>query len=141
MVLTSSGYVFTWGSGVQRLGHGNIKLEECSSIPCLDEGLREHNAFQISSGYYHCTVLVDPSPSIIRQSQEANFKKKQHSDVVFMIENEHVYANIEVLSQKSDYFAGMFWSNVRESINRVVKVPKHSYIYWKICVLVTLLSA
>ena len=124
-----------------RLGHEKSKLK-CCSIPCLAEGLLEHNIVQISSGPDHCAVLVDPiSPSIIRQSQQASFNNKEHSNVVFMIENEPVYANIEVLSQKSDYFAGMFWSNVRESINRVVKVPKHSYIYWKICVLVTLLSA
>ena len=37
-----------------------------------------------------------------------------------------IYANVDVLSQKSDYFASMFRSNLRESIERVVKVPNCS---------------
>jgi alpha-tubulin suppressor-like RCC1 family protein len=127
MALTSSGYVFTWGSvdyGV--LGHGNVKPKSLS-IPCLVEGLREHNIIQISSGYCHCGVLVEPSsPSIIRQSQQASFNNNQHSDVVLMVENQPLYANVDVLTQKSDYFAAMFRSNMRESIERVVQVPNCS---------------
>ena len=38
-----------------------------------------------------------------------------------MVKNEPIYANMEVLSQKSDYFAAM-----RESIEGVVTVPKCS---------------
>jgi hypothetical protein len=41
-------------------------------------------------------------------------------------ENEPLYANVNVLSQKSDYFAAMFRSNMRESIERVVKVTNCS---------------
>jgi len=42
----------------------------------------------------------------------------------FMVEeNEPIYANIEVLSQKSDYFAAKFRCNMRESIERTVTVP------------------
>jgi hypothetical protein len=124
MALTSSGYVFTWGYAEDgRLGHGKSKLK-CCSIPCLVEGLREHNVVQISTGDDYCAVLVDPtSPSIIRQSQQATFNNKEHSDVVFMVEDEPLYANVDVLSQKSDYFAAMFRSNMRESIERVVNVP------------------
>jgi hypothetical protein len=124
MALTSSGYVFTWGNtNYGRLGHGKSKLEWCS-IPCLVEGLREHNVVQSSCGDENCAVLVDPtSPSSIRQSQQASFNNKAHSDVVFMVEDEPLYANVDVLSQKSDYFAAMFRSNMRESIERVVNVP------------------
>jgi hypothetical protein len=43
-----------------------------------------------------------------------------------MVENEPLYANVNVLSQKSDYFAAMFRSNMRESIERVVKVTNCS---------------
>jgi RCC1 and BTB domain-containing protein len=124
MALTSSGYVFTWGYAENgQLGHGKSKLE-CCSVPYLLEGLREHNVVQITSGDDHSAVLVDPiSPSIIRQSQQASFNNKEHSDVVFMVEDEPLYANVDILSQKSDYFAAMFRSNMRESIGRVVKVP------------------
>ena len=127
MALTSSGYVFTCGNSVNgEVGHGNVK-RQCLSIPCLVEGLREHNVVQISSGPRHGAVLVDPAtPSIIRESQQASFNNKLHSDVVFKVENQSLYANIDVLTQKSDYFAAMFRSNMRESIERVVEVPNCS---------------
>jgi alpha-tubulin suppressor-like RCC1 family protein len=125
MALTSSGFVFTWGSaqfGV--LGHGNVKS---FFFPCLVEGLREHNVVQISSGYDHCAVLVDPtSHSGIRQSQQASLNNQEHSDVVFKVENEPLYGIVSVLTQKSDYFEGMFRSNMRENIERVVNVPNCS---------------
>jgi RCC1 and BTB domain-containing protein len=43
-----------------------------------------------------------------------------------MVENQPLYAHIDVLTQKSDYFAAMFRSNMRESIERVVDVPNCS---------------
>jgi hypothetical protein len=45
-----------------------------------------------------------------------------------MVENQPLYAHIDVLSEKSDYFAAtMFRSNMRrESIERVVQVPNCS---------------
>ena len=127
MALTSSGYTFTWGETENgRLGHANPKLR-CCSIPCLVKGLSEHNVVQISSDNEHCAVLTDPDNlSPIRQSQQISFNNKKHSNVVFMIDTVPLYANIEVLSQKSIYFAAMFRSNMRESIERVVKVPNFS---------------
>ena len=110
MALTSSGYVFTWGKGrgtTSCLGHGESKLKYIT-IPRLVEGLREHNVVQISSLCEHCGVLVDSSPSAIRQLQEVSFNNKEHSDVVIMVENEALYGNVDVLSQKSDYFAAIF---------------------------------
>merc|ERR1719276_463760 len=124
MALTSSGYVFTWGdTEYGKLGHGSINSEKSLTIPCLVEGLREHNVVQITSSPYNCAVIVDSQPSTIRQSQLASFNNKEHSDVVFMVENEPIYANIELLSQQSDYFAAMFRCKMRESIERVVTIP------------------
>ena len=123
MTLTSSGYVFTWGyAEYGQLGHGKSKLEYLT-IPCLVEELREHNVVQITGGYSHCAVIVDSKPSTIRQSQLASFNNKEQSDVVFMVENEAIYAYIEIISQQSDYFAAMFRCNMKESIERVVTVP------------------
>ena len=126
MALTSSGYVFTCGKVKDGLlGRQDDVNLNCFSFP---EGLREHNVVvQISNGYVHCAVLVDPnSPSSIPQSQQISFNNQEHSDVVFKVENQPLYANIEVLTQKSDYFAAMFRSNMRESIERVVNVPNCS---------------
>ena len=72
-------------------------------------------------------VLVDPNPSTIRQSQRESFNNQLHSDVVFMVENEPIYVNVDILSEKSDYFAAMFRCNMRESlVERVVQVPNCS---------------
>jgi hypothetical protein len=128
MALTSSGYVFTWGSaGNGRLGQGkSSKLR--LSIPCLVEGLRDHNVVQIRSRYHHCAAVVDPSHSFIRQSQHSSFNNKENSDVVFVVEKEPVYAKVDVISQKCEYFQTMFLvrSNMRESIERVVEIPNCS---------------
>jgi hypothetical protein len=45
-----------------------------------------------------------------------------------MVENQPVYAHIDILTQKSDYFAAMFRSSMRESIERVVNVPSCSKV-------------
>ena len=74
--------------------------------------------------YY--AAMVDPRPSAIRQSQQASFNNKENFDVVFMVEDELLHANAGVLSLKSDYFAAMFRSKMRKSIERVVEVPKWS---------------
>jgi hypothetical protein len=120
MALTSSGYVFTWGYE----GHYGSVKPKCLSVPCLVEGLREHNVVQITSCSQRCAVLVDPtSPSHIRQLQQASFNNQELSDVVLIVGNQPLYAKIEVLSQNCDYFAAMFLrSNMRESIERVVDV-------------------
>jgi len=128
MALTSSGFLFSWGSSEYgALGHGNVKLK-CFSYPCLVEGLREHNVVQISGGSAHCAALVDPtSPSDIRSSQQASFNNKERSNVVFKVDNQSLlYSDTKVLTQKSDYFAAMFRHKMRESIERVVNVSDFS---------------
>ena len=97
MALTSSGYVFTWGStrfGV--LGHGersSLLPVLCLTIPCLVEGLCEQIVVHIASGPAYCAVIVDSSPSTIRQSQQESFNNKERSDVIFMVEHDPIYAN------------------------------------------------
>ena len=88
--------------------------------------MRDHNVVQITSGNNHYAVIVDSKLSTIRQSQEASFNNKEQSVVVFMVENEPIYANIKVLSKKSVYFAAIFHCNMRESIERVVTVTECS---------------
>ena len=56
----------------------------------------------------YCTVLTDPFPSSIRRSQLLHFNNKEHSDVTFIVEDQPLYANIEILSRKSEYFEAPF---------------------------------
>jgi hypothetical protein len=84
-------------------------------FPFLAVGLREHNLSQISTTGHHCVILVISNPSLVRQSQQTSFNSKKKSNVVFLVENEKpLYVNIDLLTQKSEYFAAMFRSNTRE---------------------------
>ena len=124
-LLTSSGYFFTWDKvKYGTLGHGSTSSLQCLTIPCLVEGLRQHKVVQISTNYEHCAVSVDPTPSTIRHSQQALFNNEERYDVVLMVENEPIYAIGDVLSQKSDYFAVMFRSNMRESYGKIPDCSK-----------------
>ena len=126
MALSTSGYVYTWG----KLSLSDPTNSKNRMVPCVVEGLLEHNVVQISCYYYyHCAVLVDPSPSAIRQDQLSCFNNMNNSDVTFMVggnTSEPIYAKVDVLSKKSEYFEAMFRSNMRESIERVVVVPDTS---------------
>jgi alpha-tubulin suppressor-like RCC1 family protein len=82
MALTSSGYVFTWGSSsehsARRLGDGKTTLNDFT-ISCRVEELREHDTIaQISSYHHHsASVLLDPNLSPICQSQQNGFNKNK----------------------------------------------------------------
>ena len=139
MALSTSGYVYFWGKKVcqkhhwdywktgfpSRYGWYDVKNIQKVMLPHLVKGLRDHNVVQISCQYDHCAALVDPSASAIRQAQQLHFNNQQYSDVTFRIgeNSEPIYASIDVLSSKSEYFEAMFRSNMRESIERVVEVP------------------
>ena len=134
MALSTSGYVYAWGElcrgyicdwGKLRPRDHTESTTTGVTVPRLVEGLREHNVAHISCKKVHCAALVDPSVSGIRQAQQLHFNNKKHSDVTFMIgeDSEPIYASIDVLSSKSEYFKAMFRSNMRESNERVVNVP------------------
>ena len=119
MALSTSGYVYAWGKDID-----TVDVENTVLLPRIVDGLIDHNVVQVSHVYAsHFAVLVDPSPSPIRQAQKAQFNNKQHSDVTFMVENEPIYGSKDVLSRKSEYFEAMFRSKMRESIEGVVVVP------------------
>ena len=46
--------------------------------------------------------------------------------MTFIVENEPIYGNIEILVSKSEYFEAMFRNNMRESIEKKVVVPNVS---------------
>ena len=67
MALTSSGYVFTWGSTEYgQLGHGNKSKRKYLTTPCLVEGFRDHNVIQIIAGFDHCALIVELLPFVNR---------------------------------------------------------------------------
>lgn len=81
-----------------QLSYGRTTLNRFS-VPCLVEGMCDRNVIQISTHSSH-RAISRSSPSSIRLSQEAAFNRKEHSDVVSMVENETVFGNVDVLSEK-----------------------------------------
>jgi hypothetical protein len=127
MALTSTGHAFTCGTTQSgRLGHGYIQKQTCVSVPCLVEGLREHNVVHISCGISHCAALVDStsSPSDIRPPS----KIKKTMTVNNCRKSANVRdAHIAVLTQqKNDYFAAMFRFNIIPEDGANVKNSKDS---------------
>jgi alpha-tubulin suppressor-like RCC1 family protein len=119
VALTFTGYVY-----ILRIdGSGE---EEPLSVPLLVKRLSAHNVVQIATYSEHCAALVNPNPSVFRQHQRAQLNNKKHSDVAFIVENQPIYANIAVLTRKSQYFQAMFRSKMRESIERIVHIPNCS---------------
>ena len=122
IALISSGFVFSWGRGDNgQLGQGCH--HKTLSIPCVVEGLREHNAVKIATSSDHCAVIINSKPSTISEFSRTLLNNKQLSDVVLMAENQPIYSRVDFLSMKSNYFAAMFRSNMRESIERVATFP------------------
>lgn len=122
VALTFTGYVY-----ILRIdGSGDEEEEEPLSVPLLVNRLSAHNVVQIATYSEHCAALVNPNPSLFRQHQRAQLNNKKYSDVAFIVENQPIYANIAVLTRKSQYFQAMFRSNMRESIERIVHIPNCS---------------
>ena len=122
IALTKSGYVYAWGNLMNDLLDPSSR-KRYMLLPCIVKGLQEHNVIDISCFYRHYAVMVDPSPSAIRQAQRLKLNNKQHSDVTFMVQEKPIYGSIDVLSGKSKYFEAMFRSNTKESIERLVVIP------------------
>lgn len=139
LALTSSGIVYLWGHNDApdswRLPWGFNFL-----VPCPLESLLAHNVIQISINCYdQCVVLVDPSPSPIREAQHLHFNNEEHFDVIFIVgedndkEIEPIYGNKHYLASRSEYFEAMFRSQMRESIEGIVRVPDSSRSsFWKL---------
>lgn len=126
LALTASGFVFNWG-GVNGTMESYVDLMDDydydSLVPRLNDYLCSHNVVEINSYFGKWAVLIDPSASETRVLQRLEFNNKDHSDVTFIVENQPIYAKIDTLSRKSEYFEAMFRCQMKESIERRVVIP------------------
>lgn len=117
LALTSSGYIYRWDS---------------TSRPSLLHELIDYNVVDVVTRdawpSKEFAVLTDSAPSITRAKLDlrASLNKKEQSDVIFMVENQPIYAKVQILVARSEYFRAMFNINMRESRERVVQVPNCS---------------
>jgi len=51
---------------------------------------------------------------------------EEFADVTFLIENEPIHAHRAILAQRSEHFAAMFRSGMRESMERTIAIPSIS---------------
>ena len=121
MALTSSGIIHIWGS------YDGDTRDSCGLPWGFNILMPEYNVTQIFRSWnYGFSVLVDPSPSPIREDQHLHFNNKEHHDITFMVGTkeeelvaaedplEPIYANKDILSGRSEYFEAMFRSQMRE---------------------------
>lgn len=117
IALTDTGEVYSWvdEDGVD---------DSVSFVPRLVKGLDEYNAVDISSysNSYGAIIVPNPQPKDMRPG----FDKKDDHGITFMVEKQSIYAHRDILIQRSDYFKAMFESNMRESTENVVSIPKCS---------------
>lgn len=119
LALTSSGYVYRWDS---------------TSRPSLVHELKDYNVVDVFtsdaswSSSKAFAIVTDSAPSVTRAKLDvrALLNNEQHSDFLFMVENQPIHAKAGILVARSEYFRAMFESNMRESIERMVKVPNSS---------------
>lgn len=141
VALTATGQVYTWGNSDHgKLGHGCGRKV---SVPLLVEKLKDYRVVRVASYNEHTAALVEPfdhksplargihsvSVSVSYSAQIGGLvNDEEFSDVTFMVENEPIYAHRAILAHRSEHFAAMFRSGMRESVERVINIPNVSKV-------------
>lgn len=139
VALTSNGRVYSFGNADHgKLGHG------CSrrvSVPQLVMKLQDYRVVRVASYNEHTAALVEPIDHSLGAGNGINsvsvtvgysaqirglVNDDEFSDVTFLIENEPIYAHKAILAQRSQHFAAMFRSGMRESSERTIPIPNIS---------------
>jgi len=137
VVLTAEG-ISTFGNAEHgKLGHGSVRK---LSTPMLIEKFKGHKIVSIASYNEHTAALVEPvhdsgavwgafgsntvavTSSYVHQMAEL-VDNDEFSDVVFVLNGEHVHAHKSILAGRCEHFAAMFRCGMRESIEREVEIP------------------
>jgi RCC1 and BTB domain-containing protein len=132
VALTSSGRVFSFGNADHgKLGHGNSKK---LSVPQMVEKLKDYRVVHVASYNEHTAALVEPfdyglsgeTSAIVTTAYTTQMRDmvndEEFADVIFMVENQPVYAHRAILAQRSNHFAAMFRSGMRESVERTIPI-------------------
>ena len=106
---------------------------QCLRIYCFHLHVPMHGMLNDQTclrGLLHYRQLYDtlhnrPVSLLHHQSQPICFNNEQHSDIFFMVENEPLYVNAYIFSERSDYFTAMFRCKIRMSNQKVLEVPDY----------------
>jgi RCC1 and BTB domain-containing protein len=138
VALTSRGHVYTFGNGDHgKLGHGSGKKV---ATPHLVEKLKNHKVVKVASYNEHTAALVEPvhdsgaiwgafgsntvtvSSSFICDMKDM-VDNDEFADLIFIVNNERVYAHRSILASRCEHFAAMFRSGMRESVEKEIHIP------------------
>lgn len=125
VALADSGSLFTWGNGDHgKLGHGDAcKL----SIPRLVKFFEGKDIYSVSSYNEHTAALVRQRPcatmSTLAKELGIMVNNPLFSDVTFIVEGKPIHAHRAILSARSEHFANMFKSGLKESHEKEVAIP------------------
>mmetsp|Transcript_9110 Transcript_9110/g.23056 ORF Transcript_9110/g.23056 Transcript_9110/m.23056 type:complete len:650 (+) Transcript_9110:250-2199(+) len=132
VALTNNGRVFSWGNGDHgKLGHGSGRKV---SVPQMVEKLKDFRVVHVASYNEHTAALVEPfdyglsgeASAIVTNAYTSQMKDmvndEEFADVTFMVEDQPVYAHRAILAQRSNHFAAMFRSGMRESVERTIPI-------------------
>ena len=134
VVLTPRG-ICSFGNGEHgKLGHGDTKK---LSTPKLIEMLKGHRVLSIASYNEHTAALVEPLDSMMGtstvpvtqsyvQSMRDMIDNDEYSDVLFRLDDGVVHAHKMILSNRCEFFAAMFRSGMRETIEGEITLPNVS---------------
>jgi RCC1 and BTB domain-containing protein len=122
-----------------KLGHGSSRKV---AAPNMLEKLKDYRVVRVASYNEHTAALVEPCDHGMGLAGSSNHavpvtavytsqilsmvNDEEFSDLTFMIENEPIYAHRAIISKRSDTFAAMFRSGMRESTERVITLPNIS---------------
>jgi RCC1 and BTB domain-containing protein len=141
--LTSNFEIYTWGNGDHgKLGHGSGKKV---ATPQLVEKLLGQKVVRVASYNEHTACLIEPhsittggtraapgtmvpiSAGFLHDMKEM-VNDDEYSDVTFIVEGRPVYALRAVLAKRSETFAAMFRSGMKESEEGAeIPIPNMSY--------------
>jgi len=137
VALTAKGQVFTWGNSDHgKLGHGgNAKV----SVPQLVDMLSNYRVVRVASYNEHTAALVEPLDSTglggdnavtvsadYSKQLRGMINEEEFADVTFLVDGEKMYGHRAILAQRSEHFAAVFRSGMRESVERIITIPNTS---------------
>jgi RCC1 and BTB domain-containing protein len=119
----------------------SIALTSQGQVYSLVEKLKDYRVVRVASYNEHTAALVEPrelsagAPGTVNavavtaayvSQMRGLINDDEFSDVTFIVESLPIHAHRAVLAQRSEHFAAMFRSGMRESTERTIPLPNIS---------------
>mmetsp|Transcript_14147 Transcript_14147/g.39114 ORF Transcript_14147/g.39114 Transcript_14147/m.39114 type:complete len:563 (-) Transcript_14147:2003-3691(-) len=119
VALSDDGQIYTWGRGTfGELGHGTF---DKVMIPTKVLQLKQYRVVRVEAFERYTAALVDPDsfgPGDLVPTSSVLYSmvnNQEFADVMFLVDNEPVYGHRAILTQRCQFFNGLFTSGMKES--------------------------